>query len=240
MAEPSRFRNFVGRGVDRILSGSNYNPQTGQYSNIGGGILGTVGRVGAGIGTTFLTGNPMLGKFAANRVGRVADTLVDGGSVSDAARAAVTPNPNGFLGQMFSGGNAGPLPPNMQQMRAPGYSPGMNVGNIGFGGFQTPSLNGYTGSVGQGSMDAAISRGIQSGHDALASRAQTKLDSGFNAHVPGGGGWMAGSGGARGAFSTGGYANADARAASIAATQQALQAARAATPNNRQMNNYAV
>jgi hypothetical protein len=45
-------------------------------------------------------------------------------------------------------------------------------------------------------------------------------------------------GGARGAFTFGGYQDADHRNASIAATQQALQESRNRTPNNRQMNNY--
>lgn len=45
-------------------------------------------------------------------------------------------------------------------------------------------------------------------------------------------------GGARGAFTFGGYANADHRNASMAATQQALRDAATRSPNNRQLSNW--
>lgn len=58
---PGRFGNFFGRLVDRVLPGYNYNPQTGQYSNIGFGLTGLGLRGVAG-----LFGGP-AGSFLANK-----------------------------------------------------------------------------------------------------------------------------------------------------------------------------
>lgn len=139
---------------------------------------------------------------------------------------------------------------NAARKQAMNYQPSVSVPNIGMGGggLAGLALGGYSpmagAPVGQGSMDAAIGRGIQQGHDAMSARAQGKLDAAFNGmpagSVPMGGGWVSGGGGARGAFSTGGYASADARAASIAATQQALQEGRNQESGVRQSHNFYV
>lgn len=70
MPEPSKTRNFMGRLVDGLLPGSNYNRDTGQYSNIGKGIAGLAAKLGAGA-----LGGPLAGAAA----GRLAGRFIDGG-----------------------------------------------------------------------------------------------------------------------------------------------------------------
>lgn len=49
---PSGVRNFFGRAVDAFLPGSQYDPQTGQYSNMLSGLAGFIGnRIAPGLGT---------------------------------------------------------------------------------------------------------------------------------------------------------------------------------------------
>ncbi len=69
MAEPSRTRNFFGGLVDRILPGSNYNRQTGQFSNIGSGIAGRA----ASVAGTML-GGPAVGRLISTGAGNWIDT----------------------------------------------------------------------------------------------------------------------------------------------------------------------
>lgn len=62
---PSRVRNFFGNVVDHILPGNNYNPNTGQYSNIPSGIVGAGLRIGAG-----LIGGPVVGAVTGRLMNR--------------------------------------------------------------------------------------------------------------------------------------------------------------------------
>lgn len=66
--KPSGARNFFGRVVDRILPGTNYNRDTGQYSNIGTGLAGLGARL---IATSF------AGPAAGALVNKAAGYLID-------------------------------------------------------------------------------------------------------------------------------------------------------------------
>ena len=66
--KPSGARNFFGRVVDRILPGTNYNRDTGQYSNVGTGLAGLGARL---IATSF------AGPAAGALVGKAAGYLID-------------------------------------------------------------------------------------------------------------------------------------------------------------------
>lgn len=71
MAEPgapSRARNFFGGVVDRLLPGSQYNSQTGQYSNVGRGVLGRLASIGGS-----LYGGPAVGALVNNVAGQWVD-----------------------------------------------------------------------------------------------------------------------------------------------------------------------
>lgn len=166
MADVSGARNFWGRLVDGILPGSQYNRQTGQFSNIGSGIAGFVGNQFApGLGTLFARGwerrgNPMGGLFQNNT-----------GAINQMA------NPQGHGYDFQPWGGVG--------------LPGM--GQNPFGVNYHPPAPGFNGNSG---------------------------------------------GGARGAFTFGGYQSPEHREQSIAATQDSLRMAAARTPNSRQMHNY--
>lgn len=56
---PTRGQRALGWLVDKVALGNNYNPQTGQYSNVGRGLLG---RAGQGL-ATYLAG-PLAGQLA--------------------------------------------------------------------------------------------------------------------------------------------------------------------------------
>lgn len=103
----------------------------------------------------------------------------------------------------------------------------------------TPQSNPLTSMFNQGQFNASVDRGVnQSINNRLASNEALigqQLSAALNAPQ---GGWVAGGGGARGAFSTGGYASEADRQATIDGTQQALHEAAARSPNNRQLHNY--
>lgn len=82
MAEPSKTRNFFGRVVDRILPGTNYNSQTGQYSNVGAGLGGLAARL---ITTAY------AGPAAGALVNKAAGYLIDrnGNAVGPVQRESV-------------------------------------------------------------------------------------------------------------------------------------------------------
>lgn len=71
---PTRLQKLIGRGVDMIAKGNNYNPQTGQYSNVGRGLLARAGQVGA-----TMLGGPLAGAA----VGQAGNNWVNNGNPLD-------------------------------------------------------------------------------------------------------------------------------------------------------------
>lgn len=127
MAQPSTTRNFFGRAIDRILPGSNYNPQTGQYSNIGKGVAGLGARMAA---------TALLGPAAGVLVGKGADMLINH---SDNRIGGVVPEGIPTTSNFNAGGQ--PIAINA------GMAPTMS---LGLGG-SSPSWGGYM--QGAGSMN---------------------------------------------------------------------------------------
>lgn len=123
--KPSGARNFFGRVVDRILPGTNYNRQTGQYSNVGTGLAGLGAR---------LIATSLAGPAAGALVGRAANYLIDrnGNQIGPVQREGVP-----ITGAPVSVGSAFTAP-----------SP-MAVNDLGIGA-QRPggSWYGYTGGAG--------------------------------------------------------------------------------------------
>lgn len=203
-------------------------------------MVGTGARVLAGVGGTFF-GGPLLGKAASALVGKAADNWVDTGNIFGTRapymiNSANTPGVNpsygmtpidiggqlasreGVIGNQLSAGMGAPRPA--------GFLAGPMFGA------QTPQygqqgINGYTDARVNESINGRLAR-----NEALIGQ---QLSAVLNAR----GGWVAGGGGARGAFSTGGYASEEARRASMEATQQALRESQNRTPNNRQQHNHA-
>ncbi len=121
MATPSRTRNFFGAIVDRMLPGTNYNPQTGQYSNIGKGLLGAGAAGAAG-----LFGGPA----ASFAVRQGANRLIDNGSLFGGGQpGGVVPEAIGGMPGMQIGnlGFGAPQPMQAPSLPAPGFQ------NAGFG-----------------------------------------------------------------------------------------------------------
>ena len=116
MPEPSRARNFFGGLVDRVLPGSQYNSQTGQYSNVGRGILGRVASIGAS-----LYGGPAAGAIT----NRLATNWVDRGNPVNFGAG------NGPLGQMFSGGSNQIGGVVRQPLTVPGLSLNLGLPSVG-------------------------------------------------------------------------------------------------------------
>lgn len=69
MPQPSRGQRALGWLVDKIAIGDNYNPSTGQYSNVGRGLLGRAAQVGS----TAL-GGPLAGQVVKNLANNWVDT----------------------------------------------------------------------------------------------------------------------------------------------------------------------
>lgn len=116
MPEPSRARNFFGGLVDRVLPGSQYNSQTGQYSNVGRGILGRVASIGAS-----LYGGPAAGAIT----NRLATNWVDRGNPINFGAG------DGPLGQMFSGGSNQIGGVVRQPLTVPGLSLNLGLPSVG-------------------------------------------------------------------------------------------------------------
>lgn len=68
MATPNWAQGFLGRVVDRVLPGQNYDTRTGQYRNVGQGIAGLGARIAA---------SAFLGPAAGAAVGKIANTLIN-------------------------------------------------------------------------------------------------------------------------------------------------------------------
>lgn len=93
---PTRLQNLIGRGIDLIAKGNNYNPQTGQYNNVGRGLLARAGQVGATV-----LGGPLAGAA----VGQAGNNWVNNGNPLDFS------GNDSRLGQLvnaFAGNNNGP------------------------------------------------------------------------------------------------------------------------------------
>ena len=137
MAEPSKARNFFGRIVDRILPGTNYNTQTGQYSNVGAGLGGLAARL---ITTAY------AGPAAGALVNKAAGYLIDrnGNAIGPVDREAV-----GGAG----GVSVGPIPGSVTLP---------SVSNLGLGA-QSPggTWSGYM--QGAGSVNNFGNQNFQSG-----------------------------------------------------------------------------
>ncbi len=171
MAEPSKSRNFFGRVVDRILPGSNYNPTTGQYSNVGKGIAG----LGARLAATAFAG-PAIGAL----VGKGAGYLIDhtGNQVGSVQPGGVSPY--GPVSPGYTNAVAMPATPNLGLgAQAPGntwagylQSQGSanNFGNTQFG-------------TGMGSQPGSWSPQSQWGQQITAQPAATGSNLGFGNNV---------------------------------------------------------
>lgn len=125
MAEPgapSRARNFFGGLVDRVLPGSQYNRQTGQYSNVGRGVFGRLASIGGS-----LYGGPAVGALVNNVAGQWVDRRGLFGGGQPATPDAVVRQPIGNPGISLSTQNLGFGKPAF----TPGYIP--QVGNFGVG-----------------------------------------------------------------------------------------------------------
>lgn len=71
---PTRLQNMIGRGIDMLAKGNNYNAQTGTYSNVGRGLLARAGQVGATV-----IGGPLAGAA----VGQAGNNWVNNGNPLD-------------------------------------------------------------------------------------------------------------------------------------------------------------
>ncbi|MCX2894346.1 hypothetical protein ORG27_12240 [Stenotrophomonas lactitubi] len=151
--KPSGARNFFGRVVDRILPGTNYNRDTGQYSNIGKGIAGAL----AGLGASAFFG-PAAGALVRRGAGYVIDHT--GNPVQAPAAVPVAGAPNAITI---------PSPAQVQNLGFPAQSPGgtwagflqgqgsvNNFGNSQFG-------NGMASIPGSWSPASTWGQGIQEG-----------------------------------------------------------------------------
>lgn len=154
---PSKARNFFGRLVDMVLPGQNYNPQTGQYSNVGSGLaklgMTALGGPGAGFLANKLFNNNTPNAYGIDRAQYGID--VPGVEVPDVQMdygkgAATNPMP----GQVFA--QRGPT----------GYQGGTH-GLMGTNGARhygaTSYANDYWG-------DAAASFGVGAGNSGWANR----------------------------------------------------------------------
>lgn len=124
-APPSRTRNFFGGIVDRLLPGAQYNSQTGQYSNVGRGLLGRA----ASIGASFY-GGPGAGALVNNLAGQWIDGrgVFNGNGNGSGAPGPVVPQIVGTQGGSLTAPNLGlGGAPTM----TPTYIP--QIGNNGFG-----------------------------------------------------------------------------------------------------------
>lgn len=183
MAEPSRARNFFGKVVDRILPGTNYNTQTGQYSNIGTGALGLAARLAA---TSFA--GPAVGAL----VGKGASYLIDrnGSPVQAPDQSA----------QVQGAPTAAFTAPTLSNLGLGAQSPG----NSWQGYMQSPGATSNFGNTQFGNGMAGIpgSWGAQSqwGQNLTAQPAAPGSTAGFGNNVQG----FAGGGGGGGGSSSGG------------------------------------
>lgn len=206
----TRFGRGLGRAIDVVAKGNNFNPQTGQFSNLGKGLIG---RGLQTVGTLY--GGPMVGQL----IGQGTTNWANTGNPIDFSGNQTR------LGQLvnaFTNQNKGPIGPVERAVFATGGR--VNVPDIGM------SLQPVTASV---SGPAAPWAGLGTSTGDLFSGGSL----GNWANAPASPRIMSG-GGARGAFSAGSYASPEARAASISATQQALQEAFARQSGTRQSNNY--
>lgn len=212
------FWDRVGGGVQNAVArGSVYNPTTGQYAPSG---IRTQRMIQGGIART----GPM-GALASLIWGKATDRSPEAQRFDRGLQVAPHILPNGWrAGQMPQ---AGVSVPNVGMQ---GFVPqGVNVG-------QANGLSGLVmGNQFNNAVDARTNASIQGRLNSNEALIGQQLSAALNAPQ---GGWVAGGGGARGAYSTGGYASEAQRQANMAATQQALQESRNQTPNNRQMNNY--
>lgn len=209
----------IGGGVQNAVArGSVYNPTTGQYAP--GGlrwqrmVQGGLSRIGG-----------PQGALASLIWGKFTDRSPEAQRFDRGLQVAPHILPNGWRDAQMP--QAGMSVPNVGMQ---GYVPqGVNMGQA----------NGLSGLVmGNQFNNAVDARTNASLNNRLASNEALiaqQLSAALNAPQ---GGWVAGGGGARGAFSTGGYASEDARQATIDGTQQALHEAAARSPNNRQLHNY--
>jgi hypothetical protein len=186
--KPSGARNFFGRVVDRILPGTNYNRDTGQYSNIGKGIAGAI----AGLGASAFFG-PAAGALVRRGAGYVIDHT--GNPVQAPVAAPVAGVPSAIT------------LPSAQNLGFPSQSPGgtwaghlqgqgsvNNFGNSQFG-------NGMASVPGNWSPASTWGQGIQEGQGSNLN---------FGNYSPGanaasGGAGRGGSAGANRAMQTGSF-----------------------------------
>lgn len=182
--KPSGARNFFGRVVDRILPGTNYNRQTGQYSNVGTGLAGLGAR---------LIATSLAGPAAGALVGRAANYLIDrnGNQIGPVQREGI----NGPVG-VTTGYTGAVTMPTVSNLGLGGQSPGgtwngylqgqgavNNFGNSQFG-------NGMASVPGNWSPASTWGQGIQEGQGSNLN---------FGNYSPGASGGGTGRGGSTGA-----------------------------------------
>lgn len=129
---PSAFARGFGRLVDAIAKGDVYDAQTGQYRNVGRGLIGRAAQIGS-----TLYGGPVVGQI----VGQGAENWVNTGNPLNFT--GNTSRLGGLVNALIGDrGNAGLAGPQRQRFPVDTSLVVPNVGNVMIGGVSQPEQTG--------------------------------------------------------------------------------------------------